>query len=64
MLHSKSVHWLSHTGISDDVKLRPREYVRDDVGRRSNEITDKCILMLFLENKVRSAKAKKIVRNT
>ncbi len=26
----KTVHWLRHTGISDDVKIRPREHVRED----------------------------------
>ena len=29
MLRSATVHWLRHTGISEDVKHRPREHVRD-----------------------------------
>jgi site-specific recombinase XerD len=38
-----TVHWLRHTGISDDVKHRPREHVRDDAGHGSSAITDKYI---------------------
>lgn len=38
-----TVHWPRHTGISDDVKIRPREYVRDDAGHCSGAITDKYI---------------------
>ena len=38
-----TVHWLRHTGISEDVKLRPREHVRDDAGHSSGAITDKYI---------------------
>lgn len=32
-----TVHWLRHTGISEDVKSRPREHVRDDAGHASME---------------------------
>lgn len=42
-LMSATVHWLRHTGISDDVKHRPREHVRDDAGHGSSAITDKYI---------------------
>jgi|TARA_R110002110_G_C13470277_1_gene720492 site-specific recombinase XerD len=42
-LMAASVHWLRHTGISDDVKIRPREHVRDDAGHSSSAITDKYI---------------------
>jgi site-specific recombinase XerD len=42
-LKSATVHWLRHTGISDDVKHRPREHVRDDAGHGSSAITDKYI---------------------
>jgi len=42
-LMAATVHWLRHTGISDDVKLRPREHVRDDAGHSSSAITDKYI---------------------
>ena len=42
-LKSATVHWLRHTGISDDVKRRPREHVRDDAGHSSGAITDKYI---------------------
>lgn len=38
-----TVHWLRHTGISDDVKIRPREHVRDDAGHSSGVTTDKYI---------------------
>ncbi len=43
MLRSATVHWLRHTGISDDVKHRPREHVRDDAGHGSSAITDRYI---------------------
>ena len=43
LLKSATVHWLRHTGISDDVKHRPREHVRDDAGHGSSAITDKYI---------------------
>ncbi|MBS0358049.1 MAG: site-specific integrase [Proteobacteria bacterium] len=42
-LANATVHWLRHTGISDDVKIRPREHVRDDAGHSSSAITDKYI---------------------
>jgi site-specific recombinase XerD len=42
-LKTATVHWLRHTGISEDVKIRPREHVRDDAGHSSSAITDKYI---------------------
>ena len=58
-LMDATVHWLRHTGISDDVKVRPREHVRDDAGHSSSAITDKYI---DIERKERhkSAKRKRI----
>lgn len=38
-----TVHWLRHTGISEDVKFRPREHVRDDAGHSSMATTDRYI---------------------
>lgn len=52
-----TVHWLRHTGISDDVKHRPREHVRDDAGHSSGAITDKYI-DVELKERHRSAKNK------
>lgn len=43
MLAAATVHWLRHTGISEDVKIRPREHVRDDAGHSSSAITDQYI---------------------
>ena len=48
LLASATVHWLRHTGISDDVKIRPREHVRDDAGHSSSAITDKYIDIVYL----------------
>ncbi len=31
-LKEATVHWLLHTGISEDVQNRPREHVRDYAG--------------------------------
>ena len=42
-LKTATVHWLRHTGISEDVKHRPREHVRDDAGHGSSAITDRYI---------------------
>ncbi len=42
-LRAATVHWLRHTGISEDVKSRPREHVRDDAGHSSSATTDRYI---------------------
>lgn len=59
-LTEATVHWLRHTGISDDVKRRPREHVRDDAGHGSGAITDKYI-DIQLRERHRSAKSKPIL---
>jgi len=55
-LMAATVHWLRHTGISEDVKIRPREHVRDDAGHSSSAITDRYI---DIELRARHASAKK-----
>lgn len=42
-LKEATVHWLRHTGISEDVRTRPREHVRDDAGHASMATTDRYI---------------------
>jgi len=42
-LKAATVHWLRHTGISEDVKFRPREHVRDDAGHSSMATTDRYV---------------------
>ncbi len=42
-LKAATVHWLRHTGISEDVKIRPREHVRDDAGHQTMQTTDRYI---------------------
>lgn len=59
-LNEATVHWLRHTGISDDVKRRPREHVRDDAGHNSSATTDKYI-DVELRARHRSAKDKPIL---
>ena len=59
-LQSATVHWLGHTGSSDDVKIRPREHLRDDAGHGSGAITDKYI-DIELKERHKSAKKKPIV---
>ncbi|CAM4450635.1 MAG: Tyrosine recombinase XerC [Legionellaceae bacterium] len=54
-LTEATVHWLRHTGISEDVKIRPREHVRDDAGHSSGATTDKYI---DVERRARHASAK------
>ncbi len=58
-LMDATVHWLRHTGISDDVKIRPREHVRDDAGHSSSAITDKYI-DIELKERHKSAKRKQM----
>lgn len=60
-LNEATVHWLRHTGISDDVKHRPREHVREDAGHSSSAITDKYI-DIELQERHKSAKNKLIVQ--
>ncbi len=42
-LQTATVHWLRHSGISVDIRRRPREHVRDDAGHVSAMTTDKYI---------------------
>lgn len=56
-----TVHWLRHTGISEDVKHRPREHVRDDAGHSSSAITDRYI-DIELRERHRSAKKKTLLK--
>ena len=58
-LRAATVHWLRHTGISDDVKRRPREHVRDDAGHSSSQTTDRYI-DVDLRERHQSAKNKPI----
>lgn len=59
-LRIATVHWLRHTGISEDVKRRPREHVRDDAGHSSGAITDRYI-DVELRERAKSAKNKTMV---
>ena len=58
-LATATVHWLRHTGISEDVKIRPREHVRDDAGHSSSATTDRYI-DVEMQARHNSAKNKKI----
>ncbi|MBP9727373.1 MAG: site-specific integrase [Gammaproteobacteria bacterium] len=62
VLRTSTVHWLRHTGISEDVKIRPREHVRDDAGHSSSAITDRYIDVELTE-RAKSAKKKLITKN-
>jgi site-specific recombinase XerD len=55
-LKAATMNWLRHTGISDDMKNRPWEHVRDDAGHSSGTATEKYI---HTECKQRHATAKK-----
>lgn len=59
-LTEATVHWLRHTGISEDVKVRPREHVRDDAGHSSSVTTDRYI-DVELRERHKSARKKVIV---
>ena len=62
-LDTATVHWLRHTGISEDVKIRPREHVRDDAGHSSSATTDRYIDIEKSE-RYKSAKNKRIQPET
>ncbi len=59
-LGTATVHWLRHTGISEDVKVRPREHVRDDAGHNSSATTDRYI-DVELKERYKSAQKKTLV---
>jgi site-specific recombinase XerD len=59
-LEAATVHGLRHTSISEDVKIRPREHVRDDAGHASSATTDRYIDVELTERH-QSAKHKKII---
>ena len=59
-LKAATVHWLRHTGISEDVKFRPREHVRDDAGHGSSAITDRYIDVQLTER--HASARKKIIK--
>ncbi len=54
-LQEATVHWLRHTGISEDVKVRPAEHVQNDAGHESLVTTGQYI---DIELKARHASAK------
>jgi len=60
-LESATVHWLRHTGISDDInqRKRPIAHVRDDAGHSSSAITDR-YNNIELKERYKSAKEKKL----
>jgi len=61
MMESATVHWLRHTGISDDINKRDRPiaHVRDDAGHSSSAITDR-YNDIELKERHQSAKRKKL----
>lgn len=61
-LSEATVHWLRHTGISEDVKHRPKEHVRDDAGHSSSAITDRYVDIELIERH-KSAQAKTIEKD-
>ncbi len=42
-LKAATVHWLRHTGISEDVKRRPKDHVKEDAGHASLATTENYI---------------------
>lgn len=61
-MESATVHWLRHTGISDDINKRgrPIPHVRDDAGHSSSAITDR-YNDIELKERYKSAKDKKLI---
>lgn len=48
-LREVTVHWLRHTAISEDVKIRPINHVRDDAGHKSISTTNRYINTIHRE---------------
>lgn len=42
-LQAATVHWLRHTGISEDVKRRPKDHVKEDAGHATLATTENYI---------------------
>lgn len=63
-LQEATVHWLRHTGISDDINKRgrPIAHVRDDAGHSSSATTDR-YNDIELKARHQSAKRKKLVES-
>ncbi len=63
-MESATVHWLRHTGISDDINKRgrPIAHVRDDAGHSSSNTTDR-YNDIELKDRYQSAKRKKLTDN-
>lgn len=64
-LEMATVHWLRHTGISDDInkRMRPVAHVRDDAGHSSSATTDK-YNDIELRQRHQTAKNKKVIPNS
>lgn len=64
-LESATVHWLRHTGISDDINMRnrPIAHVRDDAGHSSSAITDR-YNDITLKERYQSAKHKDVINKS
>jgi site-specific recombinase XerD len=64
-MEAATVHWLRHTGISDDINKRgrPVAHVRDDAGHSSSAITDR-YNNIELKARYKSAKNKKLKNAT
>jgi len=62
-MESATVHWLRHTGISDDINTRgrPVAHVRDDAGHSSSITTDR-YNDIELKERYKSAKQKRLSR--
>ncbi len=58
-LRAATVHWLRHTGISEDVKIRPREHVKEDAGHASMATTDK-----YIDSELRERHASAVNKRT
>ena len=58
-LKAATVHWLRHTGISEDVQFRPKEHVKEDAGHASMATTDRYINTAMRERHA-SARHKKL----
>jgi integrase len=58
-LRVATVHWLRHTGISEDVRTRPKEHVKEDAGHASMATTDRYINTQMRERHA-SARNKKL----
>ena len=59
-LRSATVHWLRHTGASQDISTRPLKHMADDLGHASMGTTDQVYIQSDMKERARSGNTRKV----